>query len=68
MDFNLIIVAVATLLRSLGSSTLVGHYNAKFQKETIKIEFGNYIRNVHVFKCCKIHFDLSKEINNVIGS
>lgn len=39
MDFNLIIVAVATLLGSLGSSYLVGHYNTKSQNEALKIEF-----------------------------
>ena len=39
MDFNLIIVAVATLLGSLGSSFLIGHYNTKSQKEAIKTEF-----------------------------
>lgn len=39
MDFNLIIVAVATLLGSLGSSYLVGHHNTKAQDKALKIEF-----------------------------
>ncbi|MEK5069641.1 hypothetical protein [Sporosarcina sp. FSL K6-1508] len=39
MDFNLIIVAVATLFGSLGSSFLVGHYNTKSQNRALKIEF-----------------------------
>lgn len=39
MDFNLIIVAVATLLGSLGSSYLIGHFNTKSQDKALKIEF-----------------------------
>lgn len=39
MDFNLIIVALSTLLGSLGSTYFVGLNNTKSQKTALKIEF-----------------------------